>query len=72
MFSAAALFSSSINLSRAKRELSQLNQQTSPLLKVLCLRRVVLTAIQTPRRTGKYQAYVCVCSDFYQRYLMLV
>ncbi|XP_035769361.1 ankyrin repeat domain-containing protein 27 [Neolamprologus brichardi] len=44
----------SINLSRAKRELSQLNQQTSPLLKLLCLRRVALTATQTPRRTGTY------------------
>uniref|UniRef100_A0AAQ5YR51 VPS9 domain-containing protein n=1 Tax=Amphiprion ocellaris TaxID=80972 RepID=A0AAQ5YR51_AMPOC len=32
-----------INLSRAKRDLSQLNQQTSPLLKLLCLRRVALT-----------------------------
>uniref|UniRef100_A0A665T288 VPS9 domain-containing protein n=1 Tax=Echeneis naucrates TaxID=173247 RepID=A0A665T288_ECHNA len=41
----------SINLSRAKRELSQLNQQTSPLLKLLCLRRVMVTATQTPRHT---------------------
>ncbi|XP_028264059.1 ankyrin repeat domain-containing protein 27 isoform X2 [Parambassis ranga] len=41
----------SINLSRAKRELSQLNQQTSPLLKLLCLRQVALTTTQTPRRT---------------------
>uniref|UniRef100_A0A3Q2P651 Ankyrin repeat domain 27 (VPS9 domain) n=1 Tax=Fundulus heteroclitus TaxID=8078 RepID=A0A3Q2P651_FUNHE len=39
----------SINLSRAKRELSQLNQHTSPLLKVQCLRRVILIATQTPR-----------------------
>uniref|UniRef100_A0A3B5L2S3 VPS9 domain-containing protein n=1 Tax=Xiphophorus couchianus TaxID=32473 RepID=A0A3B5L2S3_9TELE len=46
----------SMNLSRAKRELSQLNQQTSPLLKVLCLRRVVLTATQTPRRTVSIEA----------------
>ena len=52
----------SINLSRAKRELSQLNQQTSPLLKLLCLRRVVLTATQTPRCTSKYCTYsLCVC-----------
>uniref|UniRef100_A0A671U705 Ankyrin repeat domain 27 n=1 Tax=Sparus aurata TaxID=8175 RepID=A0A671U705_SPAAU len=50
----------SINLSRAKRELSQLNQQTSPLLKLLCLRRVVLTATQTPRRTVSIEA---VCAD---------
>nr|XP_046249206.1 ankyrin repeat domain-containing protein 27 isoform X2 [Scatophagus argus] len=46
----------SINLSRAKRELSQLNQQTSPLLKLLCLRRVTLTATQTPRRTVSIEA----------------
>ncbi|XP_044050541.1 ankyrin repeat domain-containing protein 27-like isoform X2 [Siniperca chuatsi] len=50
----------SINLSRAKRELSQLNQHTSPLLKLLCLRRVVLTATQTPRRTVSIEA---VCAD---------
>ncbi|XP_038561074.1 ankyrin repeat domain-containing protein 27 [Micropterus salmoides] len=50
----------SINLSRAKRELSQLNQHTSPLLKLLCLRRVALTAIQTPRRTVSIEA---VCAD---------
>ncbi|XP_057692141.1 ankyrin repeat domain-containing protein 27 isoform X2 [Corythoichthys intestinalis] len=37
----------SFNLSRAKRELSQLNQQTSPLLKLLCLRKVALTATRT-------------------------
>uniref|UniRef100_A0AAQ5XVG5 VPS9 domain-containing protein n=1 Tax=Amphiprion ocellaris TaxID=80972 RepID=A0AAQ5XVG5_AMPOC len=46
----------SINLSRAKRDLSQLNQQTSPLLKLLCLRRVALTATQTPRRTVSIEA----------------
>uniref|UniRef100_A0A4W6EHP8 Ankyrin repeat domain 27 (VPS9 domain) n=1 Tax=Lates calcarifer TaxID=8187 RepID=A0A4W6EHP8_LATCA len=46
----------SINLSRAKRELSQLNHQTSPLLKLLCLRRVTLTATQTPRRTVSIEA----------------
>ncbi|XP_037622212.1 ankyrin repeat domain-containing protein 27 isoform X3 [Sebastes umbrosus] len=50
----------SINLSRAKRELSQLNQQTSPLLKLLCLRRVVLTATQTPRASVSIEA---VCAD---------
>uniref|UniRef100_A0A7N6C168 VPS9 domain-containing protein n=1 Tax=Anabas testudineus TaxID=64144 RepID=A0A7N6C168_ANATE len=50
----------SINLSRAKRELSQLNQWTSPLLKLLCLRRVALTATQTPRRTVSIEA---VCAD---------
>ncbi|XP_068579285.1 ankyrin repeat domain-containing protein 27 isoform X2 [Cebidichthys violaceus] len=46
----------SVNLSRAKRELSQLNQQTSPLLKLLCLRRVALTATQTPRGTVSIEA----------------
>uniref|UniRef100_A0AAQ5Z1J2 VPS9 domain-containing protein n=1 Tax=Amphiprion ocellaris TaxID=80972 RepID=A0AAQ5Z1J2_AMPOC len=51
-----------INLSRAKRDLSQLNQQTSPLLKLLCLRRVALTATQTPRRTGNY----CVLSSIFK------
>ncbi|KAK2842824.1 hypothetical protein Q5P01_013024 [Channa striata] len=50
----------SVNLSRAKRELSQLNQQTSPLLKLLCLRRVALTATHTPRRTVSIEA---VCAD---------
>uniref|UniRef100_A0A674NC53 Ankyrin repeat domain 27 n=1 Tax=Takifugu rubripes TaxID=31033 RepID=A0A674NC53_TAKRU len=50
----------SINLSRAKRELSRLNQQTSPLLKLLCLRQVALTAIQTPKRTVSIEA---VCAD---------
>uniref|UniRef100_A0A7N8XYC7 Ankyrin repeat domain 27 (VPS9 domain) n=1 Tax=Mastacembelus armatus TaxID=205130 RepID=A0A7N8XYC7_9TELE len=47
----------SINLSRAKRELSQLNKQTSPLLKLLCLRKVALTATQNPRHTKT------VCAD---------
>ncbi|KAM8861624.1 ankyrin repeat domain-containing protein 27 [Synchiropus picturatus] len=50
----------SINLSRAKRELGQLNQQTSPLLKLLCLRRVALTATHTPRRSVSIDA---VCAD---------
>ncbi|CAG01081.1 unnamed protein product, partial [Tetraodon nigroviridis] len=48
--------SARINLSRAKRELSRLNQQTAPLLKLLCLRRVVLTAVQSPRRTVRIEA----------------
>lgn len=46
----------SINLSRAKRELSQLNHQTSPLLKLLCLRRVALTATQSPQRSVSIEA----------------
>lgn len=50
----------SLNLPRAKRELSQLNQQTSPLLKLLCLRRAALTATQTPRGAVGMEA---VCAD---------
>ncbi|KAK5866823.1 hypothetical protein PBY51_011367 [Eleginops maclovinus] len=50
----------SINLSRAKRELSQLNLQTSPLLKLMCLRRVALTATQSPRASVSIEA---VCAD---------
>uniref|UniRef100_A0A3B4BHC3 VPS9 domain-containing protein n=1 Tax=Periophthalmus magnuspinnatus TaxID=409849 RepID=A0A3B4BHC3_9GOBI len=46
----------SINLSRAKRELSRLNQQTSPLLKLMCLRIVALTATQTTKRTVSIEA----------------
>lgn len=46
----------SINLSRAKRELSALNRQTSPLLKLLCLRRVALTATQTAKHTENIEA----------------
>ncbi|XP_068595462.1 ankyrin repeat domain-containing protein 27 [Brachionichthys hirsutus] len=49
----------STNLSRAKRELSQLNQKTSPLLKLLCLQRVALSATQTPANT----ALQAVCAD---------
>ncbi|XP_061696597.1 ankyrin repeat domain-containing protein 27 isoform X6 [Syngnathoides biaculeatus] len=48
----------SINLSRAKRELSQLNQQTSPLLKLLCLRRAALAATRTPSSAG-----LAACAD---------
>ncbi|XP_068169080.1 ankyrin repeat domain-containing protein 27 [Antennarius striatus] len=46
----------SMNLSRAKRELSQLNQNTAPLLKLLCLQRVALTATQTPAHTACLEA----------------
>uniref|UniRef100_A0A665TDY7 VPS9 domain-containing protein n=1 Tax=Echeneis naucrates TaxID=173247 RepID=A0A665TDY7_ECHNA len=58
----------SINLSRAKRELSQLNQQTSPLLKLLCLRRVMVTATQTPRHTTTQ----CVADDLLSVILYLL
>ncbi|XP_049579319.1 ankyrin repeat domain-containing protein 27 isoform X3 [Syngnathus scovelli] len=50
----------SINLSRAKRELGQLNQQTSPLLKLLCLRKVALTATRTASSAASVEA---VCAD---------
>ncbi|XP_061780711.1 uncharacterized protein ankrd27 isoform X2 [Nerophis lumbriciformis] len=50
----------SINLSRAKRELSGLNRQTSPLLKLLCLRRVALIATHTPTSAVSIEA---VCAD---------
>ncbi|XP_069757889.1 ankyrin repeat domain-containing protein 27 isoform X2 [Narcine bancroftii] len=38
----------SINLPRAKRELSQLNQCTSPQLKLICLRNVIHVIMQSP------------------------
>ncbi|XP_051546305.1 ankyrin repeat domain-containing protein 27-like isoform X3 [Myxocyprinus asiaticus] len=39
----------SINIPRAKRELSQLNVCTSPQQKLLCLRKVIYTIMQSPR-----------------------
>lgn len=42
----------SINIPRAKRELSQLNRCTSPLHKLLCLRKVSLTIMQSPSHSG--------------------
>ncbi|XP_054631968.1 ankyrin repeat domain-containing protein 27 isoform X2 [Dunckerocampus dactyliophorus] len=50
----------SVNLPRAKRELGRLNQQTSPLFKLLCLHRVALTATHTPTSTVSIEA---VCAD---------
>ncbi|XP_028813868.1 ankyrin repeat domain-containing protein 27 isoform X2 [Denticeps clupeoides] len=50
----------SINIPRAKRELSQLNGCTSPQHKLLCLRRVVLTVLQSPGRTVSIEA---ACAD---------
>ncbi|XP_047245850.1 ankyrin repeat domain-containing protein 27 isoform X3 [Girardinichthys multiradiatus] len=61
-----------INLSRAKRELSQLNQQTSPLLKLLCLRRVLLTATQTPRHTSKLNIEAVSADDLLSVVLYLL
>ncbi|XP_056137373.1 ankyrin repeat domain-containing protein 27 [Lampris incognitus] len=50
----------SINIPRAKRELSQLNLCTSPLLKLLCLRKVILTVMQAPSCTVSIDA---ICAD---------
>ncbi|KAL0968593.1 hypothetical protein UPYG_G00268960 [Umbra pygmaea] len=50
----------SINIPRAKRELSQLNHCTSPLHKLLCLRKVALTIMQSPSRSVSIEA---VCAD---------
>ncbi|XP_077592024.1 ankyrin repeat domain-containing protein 27 isoform X3 [Stigmatopora nigra] len=53
----------SFNLSRAKRELSQLNQQTSPLLKLLCLRKVALTATLTSSSSSSSASIHTVSAD---------
>ncbi|KAG9341997.1 hypothetical protein JZ751_018315 [Albula glossodonta] len=50
----------SINIPRAKRELSQLNRCTSPQHKLLCLRKVALTIMQSPSRTVNIEA---MCAD---------
>ncbi|KAJ8248976.1 hypothetical protein GJAV_G00229810 [Gymnothorax javanicus] len=42
----------SINIPRAKRELSQLNRCASPQQKLLCLRKVALTIMQSPSRSA--------------------
>uniref|UniRef100_A0A8C7VLL4 VPS9 domain-containing protein n=1 Tax=Oncorhynchus mykiss TaxID=8022 RepID=A0A8C7VLL4_ONCMY len=50
----------SINIPRAKRELSQLNRCTSPLHKLLCLRKVCLTIMQSPSHSVSLEA---LCAD---------
>uniref|UniRef100_A0A8C7JIT7 Ankyrin repeat domain 27 n=1 Tax=Oncorhynchus kisutch TaxID=8019 RepID=A0A8C7JIT7_ONCKI len=50
----------SINIPRAKRELSQLNRCTSPLHKLLCLRKVSLTIMQSPSHSVSLEA---LCAD---------
>ncbi|KAL2093046.1 hypothetical protein ACEWY4_010358 [Coilia grayii] len=50
----------SINIPRAKRELSQLNRCTSPLHKLLCLRKVALTIMQSPSPKVNLDA---ICAD---------
>ncbi|XP_069037319.1 ankyrin repeat domain-containing protein 27 isoform X2 [Lepisosteus oculatus] len=50
----------SINVPRAKRELGQLNRCTSPLQKLLCLRKVALAIVQPPSRRVNIEA---MCAD---------
>ncbi|KAJ8002843.1 hypothetical protein DPEC_G00163180 [Dallia pectoralis] len=50
----------SINIPRAKRVLSQLNRCTSPLHKLLCLRKVALIIMQSSSHTVNIDA---VCAD---------
>ncbi|MCI4381923.1 hypothetical protein PGIGA_G00257430 [Pangasianodon gigas] len=50
----------SINIPRAKRELSQLNRCSSPQQKLLCLRKVAFTIMQSPSRKVNLEA---VCAD---------
>ncbi|RXM35953.1 Ankyrin repeat domain-containing protein 27 [Acipenser ruthenus] len=50
----------SINIPRAKRELSQLNRCTSPQHKLTCLRKVVNTIMQAPRRRVNIEG---MCAD---------
>ncbi|KPP73038.1 ankyrin repeat domain-containing protein 27-like [Scleropages formosus] len=50
----------SANIPRAKRELSQLNHCTSPLQKLLCLRKVALVVMQPPSGTVNLGA---MCAD---------
>ncbi|TSK13381.1 Ankyrin repeat domain-containing protein 27 [Bagarius yarrelli] len=50
----------SVNIPRAKRELSQLNGCRSPQQKLLCLRKVASTIMQSPSRKVNLEA---VCAD---------
>ncbi|KAK1162097.1 ankyrin repeat domain-containing protein 27-like isoform X1 [Acipenser oxyrinchus oxyrinchus] len=50
----------SINIPRAKRELSQLNRCTSPQHKLTCLRKVVNTIMQAPNRRVNIEG---MCAD---------
>ncbi|KAK7116987.1 hypothetical protein R3I94_022503 [Phoxinus phoxinus] len=53
----------SINILRAKRELSQLNICTSPLQKLLCIRKVILTIMQSTRRRDTAVSIEAMCAD---------
>ncbi|XP_051548331.1 ankyrin repeat domain-containing protein 27-like isoform X2 [Myxocyprinus asiaticus] len=52
----------SVNIPRAKRELSQLNICTSPQQKLLCLRKVIYTVMQSPRNRDTVNIEA-VCAD---------
>uniref|UniRef100_A0A8C1YCI5 Ankyrin repeat domain 27 (VPS9 domain) n=1 Tax=Cyprinus carpio TaxID=7962 RepID=A0A8C1YCI5_CYPCA len=52
----------SINIPRAKRELSQLNSCTSPQQKLLCIRKVVLTIMQSTRHRDAV-SIEAMCAD---------
>ncbi|XP_067292135.1 ankyrin repeat domain-containing protein 27 isoform X2 [Pseudorasbora parva] len=53
----------SINILRAKRELNQLNICTSPLQKLLCIRKVILTIMQSNRRQDTAVSIEAMCAD---------
>ncbi|XP_069491549.1 ankyrin repeat domain-containing protein 27 isoform X2 [Ambystoma mexicanum] len=50
----------SVNIPRAKRELSQLNKCTSPQQKLICLRQVVQNIMQSPSQRVNMEA---MCAD---------
>ncbi|XP_059392673.1 ankyrin repeat domain-containing protein 27 isoform X2 [Carassius carassius] len=53
----------SINIPRAKRELSLLNSCTSPQQKLLCIRKVILTIMQSTRRRDTAVSIEAMCAD---------
>ncbi|XP_050955445.1 ankyrin repeat domain-containing protein 27 isoform X3 [Labeo rohita] len=53
----------SINIPRAKRELSQLNACTSPQQKLLCIRKVIFTIMQSSRRRDTAVSIEAMCAD---------
>nr|XP_055047827.1 ankyrin repeat domain-containing protein 27 [Misgurnus anguillicaudatus] len=53
----------SINIPRAKRELSQLNACTSPQQKLMCLKKVILTIMNSTRRHDAAVNVEAMCAD---------
>ncbi|XP_016094055.1 ankyrin repeat domain-containing protein 27-like isoform X3 [Sinocyclocheilus grahami] len=53
----------SINIPRAKWELTQLNSCTSPQQKLLCIRKVILTVMHSTRRRDTAVSIEAVCAD---------